>query len=59
MGAVPLKPILNVWAANGLPTDRRFDGVKANIETYGAVTGSGSLAVDFTIDPAEILDCPL
>ena len=58
-GVVPLKPILNLWSEHGLPTDRRYDGVKANIETYGQISGGGRLAVDVTTDPAKSLDCAL
>ncbi len=57
VGTVPLKPILNLWSEHGLPTDRRFDGVKANVETYGNVSGSGRLAVQAAADPTKILDC--
>ena len=56
---VPLKPILTLWAENGLPTDRRYDGVKANLETYGKLSGSARLAVDVTNDPKQTLDCAL
>ena len=58
-GIVPLKPILNLWSDHGLPTDRRFDGVKANIETYGEISGYGRLAVDVTDNPTKALDCAL
>jgi len=58
-GTVPLKPILSLWAEHGLPKDRQFDGVKANIETYGQLNGAGRLAVQDTTGPAEFLDCVL
>jgi len=40
-GALELEPVLDLWIAHGLPTGRTLDGVKANIETYGPVTGNG------------------
>lgn len=58
-GTVPIKPILEFWAEHGMPSVRKFDGVKANIETYGAVNGTGRLAVDVTIQADEDLDCPI
>lgn len=42
-GTVPIAPIVDIWSAHGLPADRVFDGVKANIETYGPVEGAGTL----------------
>ncbi|MCQ8183794.1 hypothetical protein [Parvularcula maris] len=39
-GETTLGPILNLWQDNGLPSEKRFDGVKVNIETYGPVTGT-------------------
>lgn len=58
-GTVPVKPILEFWAEHGMPDSRKFDGVKANIETYGQLTGSGRLAVDVTTKPDKDLDCAL
>lgn len=58
-GTVAVKPILEFWAEHGMPDGRKFDGVKANIETYGEVSGEGRLAVDITTKPAKDLDCAL
>ena len=56
-GVVQIKPILYLWAEHGLPTDRQFDGVKANVETYGKISGSGRLAINVSTDPNKPLDC--
>lgn len=56
-GTLPIAPIVEVWIDNGLPTHRLFDGVKANIETYGALTGTGQMRVDITADPSKTLVC--
>jgi hypothetical protein len=56
-GTLPLEPILDVWIANGLPTGRVFDGVKANIETYGPVRGTGAMRIEMTTDPGAELTC--
>ena len=56
-GTLPIAPIVEVWIDNGLPTHRLFDGVKANIETYGAINGNGQLRMNITTDPAETLSC--
>ncbi len=56
-GALPLEPILDVWIAHGLPENRSFDGVKANIETYGQVSGTGKLRMDTTNDSTKPLAC--
>ena len=56
-GTLPIAPIVEVWIDNGLPTHRLFDGVKANIETYGAIKGHGQLRMDITTDPTETLSC--
>ena len=42
-GALSIEPILDVWLEHGLPSNRTLDGVKANVETYGDVTGRGVL----------------
>ena len=56
-GTVPIKPILNLWVDHGLPEGRQFDGVKANIETYGQLIGTGRIAVDDTAELAKVLEC--
>ncbi|WP_427452665.1 hypothetical protein [Litorimonas sp. WD9-15] len=56
-GTLPIQPILNVWSANGLPTDRAFDGIKANIETYGEMSGEGRFRIDIATEPDAELDC--
>jgi predicted small secreted protein len=56
-GSLPLEPIIDVWIEHGLPTHRIFDGVKANIETYGDMAGSGRLRMDVTNDPTKPLAC--
>jgi len=56
-GSLELEPILDVWIEHGLPADRIFDGVKANIETYGELRGNGELRMDTTNDPHEPLVC--
>ena len=58
-GTVPIKPVLDLWVQNGMPDHRQFDGVKANIETYGAVSGTGRISVDVTTDAAKTLDCAI
>ncbi len=58
-GTVPVKPILEFWTEHGMPETRIFDGVKANIETYGALTGSGRLAVDVTTKAEASLKCEI
>ncbi|MEM7639010.1 MAG: hypothetical protein AAF269_08095 [Pseudomonadota bacterium] len=50
-GMVPIEPIIDTWIANGLPTERLFDGVKANIETYGPISGRGALRFETSGDP--------
>ncbi|MHA7901392.1 MAG: hypothetical protein ACX94B_16135 [Henriciella sp.] len=45
-GTLALEPILDTWIAHGLPQDRVFDGVKANIETYGPISGYGWMNFD-------------
>ena len=44
---VPVKPILDVWVANGLPDGFEVDGVKANVETYGPMRATGQIAATF------------
>lgn len=56
-GSLPIEPIVDVWIANGLPTERVFDGVKANIETYGPISGGGHMRMDISNDPAQQLTC--
>lgn len=56
-GSLELEPILDVWIQHGLPADRTFDGVKANIETYGELSGNGELRMNVTNDPREPLVC--
>ncbi len=58
-GTVPIKPILEFWTEHGLPEARQFDGVKANIETYGPLKGTGQLAVDVTTTARSNLDCAI
>lgn len=58
-GTLPVKPVLSFWAEHGLPTQRKFDGVKANIETYGQIRGTGRLAVNVTTRADAALDCAL
>ncbi len=56
-GTLPIEPILDIWIENGLPTGRTFDGVKANIETYGPIEGRGALRMDSTREKAQELMC--
>jgi hypothetical protein len=56
-GILPVEPILDVWIEHGLPSERIFDGVKANIETYGNINGTGTLRMDSSQKGADILDC--
>lgn len=56
-GNLPIQPILDVWSANGLPTERQFDGIKANIETYGEMSGEGRFRIDIATEPDAELDC--
>lgn len=56
-GTLSVEPILDVWIEHGLPTNRVFDGVKANIETYGDITGTGELRMDSSQKGASSLDC--
>jgi len=58
-GTVAVKPVLEFRVLHGMPEDRKFDGVKANIETYGDMSGSGQLAVDVTTEASIVLDCAL
>lgn len=58
-GSLPIQPILDVWIANGLPTDRTLDGIKANIETYGDIAGEGHMRVDVATRPNQSLHCAL
>ena len=55
-GVLNVEPIIDLWIAHGLPTDRTFDGVKANLETYGPVEGYGWLTFSQANDPSS-LDC--
>lgn len=57
-GVLAIEPIVDTWIAHGLPTDRQFDGVKANIETYGPIKGQGRLKISASDDPAT-LTCAL
>lgn len=56
-GALDLEPILDIWMDHGLPGTRTFDGVKANVETYGEMRGTGKLRMDMTSDNNAVLDC--
>ena len=58
-GTVPITLILEVWKANGLPENRLLDGIKANIETYGDITGTGKMKIAVTSDSGPPLDCSL
>ena len=58
-GTLNIKPILQFWSGHGLPETRRFDGVKANIETYGPIKGSGRLAIDVTTSKTQTPQCPI
>ncbi len=53
-GTLPIEPIVDTWIAHGLPTDRQFDGVKANLETYGPIKGTGSLQIATSDDPTGL-----
>ena len=53
-GTLPIEPIVDVWIARGLPTDRAFDGVKANFETYGPINGLGRLFMETASDSADL-----
>ena len=55
-GILPIEPIVDVWIAHGLPTDRLFDGVKANIERYGPIEGEGAVRFSAADDPQH-MDC--
>ena len=55
-GILPIEPIIDTWIAGGLPAERQFDGVKANIETYGPISGTGRLKVAMSKDP-KLLSC--
>ena len=50
-GVLPVEPIVDTWIAHGLPADRIFDGIKANIETYGPISGTGELSVGVARSP--------
>lgn len=54
-GLLALEPILDTWIAHGLPTHRSFDGVKANIETYGPLTGNGWLKIATTSNRTQFV----
>jgi len=56
-GTLPIEPIVDVWIENGLPTDRTFDGIKANIETYGEIRGHGHMRMNTTHDLSIPLEC--
>ena len=56
-GTLEIEPILDLWIENGLPKNRIFDGVKANIETYGPIKGRGRLTMAETQNPSEALSC--
>ncbi|MEL7058222.1 MAG: hypothetical protein AAGL09_17965 [Pseudomonadota bacterium] len=53
-GTLPVEPILDAWIASGLPAERQFDGVKANIETYGPLSGTGWLTIATSSDPTNL-----
>jgi hypothetical protein len=55
-GVLPVEPIVDTWIDHGLPADRTFDGIKANIETYGPIEGTGSLSVRLGSSP-DALTC--
>lgn len=48
MGLLSIEPIVDTWIAHGLPEERMFDGVKANLETYGPIEGHGTLQISST-----------
>ncbi|MEL6686304.1 MAG: hypothetical protein AAFP97_01635 [Pseudomonadota bacterium] len=50
-GVLDIWPILDAWT--GIPRDLLFDGVKANIETHGPVSGNGSIRSEQSIPFAE------
>ena len=56
-GTVPVASIVDVWITHGLPAERIFDGVKANIETYGPVEGTGTLSMQTARGAARDLVC--
>jgi hypothetical protein len=56
-GILNLEPILDIWIDHGLPATRILDGVKANIETYGDIRGTGKLRMDMTSHKDAILNC--
>ena len=56
-GTTAIEPIVQVWLDAGLPPQRIFDGVKANVETYGPVKGEGVLKMALGYDLSEKLDC--
>lgn len=56
-GTVPIAPIVEIWIANGLPIDRIFDGVKANIETYGPIEGKGQLRMQSWTNSSDAQSC--
>lgn len=52
-GELPLMPILEAWG--DIPRDLTYDGVKANIETHGPVSGAGQISAVFSGDnPAKL-----
>lgn len=55
-GLLSIEPIVDTWIAHGLPADRMFDGVKANIETYGPIKGQGTLQISSTAAASDV-DC--
>lgn len=58
-GTLPIKPIVDVWVENGLPTHRIMDGIKANIETYGDIRGTGQLGVNVSTEQGGSLHCDI
>ena len=52
-GTLPIQPILDAWIAGGMPTDRTLDGVKANVETYNALEGTGRMRMKLVLDGSQ------
>lgn len=51
-GQMTIGPIIEAWA--GMPSDLPFDGIKANIETHGPISGSGVIHADIATEAARL-----
>lgn len=59
-GVTSVGKILAFWQLDGLPSEKRFDGVKINIETYGPVEGGFSIegVIPESYATPKVPDCP-